>query len=399
MRYIQFIAIFICALTMFGCDKNQEENDLYDNNSAVDLSDIIDAYKWFQGNDDENKETELLSKITPNLPESDFYLFEDTSFVVRLPEYDGSKNPMLAYAEDFYNTCCLGWNVWSNFEIWYRGQGSDTLRSDEDISKAIQNISTDFIKDEELRKAARVFKDSMLILTRKALAEWSDDENATEHLMSFVGKTEDKAYKYYDDVETFANALDSVMEMSEGLAQDRFQRYIDAEQDNQLMVMLKELNSCKTFDEQCSLWRNWANCDKSIYEDEWIVAVGDKLMRSGKYSPLLGRIWLTWRALCQSTHFGLSRDSSIPNQYYNEFRKMCYISCLKRIERHPDDVYAIYCAYSTGGRTNLLRFGENMMGNDALIETYMMMPNRYASSISDEDQDENEEYEGVDDEN
>ena len=398
MRYIKLITLVICALTMFSCDKHVEK-ELYDNSSAVDLSDILDAYEWYQGCEDENKEIELISKISPELPEQGFYLFEDTSFVVRLPEHMDSRHPVLSYAEDFYNTCCLGWNVWSNVEIWFRSQTADTPRTDEEVSKAIQDISADIIKDEELRKAAKVFKDSMLILMKTSPEKWGDDEDAMGHLISFVDKTEEKAFKYYDDEDSFAVVLDSVLEKAESIAQERFQRYIDADEENQLKVMLKELNSCKTFDEQCSLWRNWANCEKSVMEDEWLTAVGDRLMRSGNYSPLLGRIWLTWRALCQSTHFGMSRDSSIPNHYYNEYRRMCYISCLKRIERHPNDVFAIHCAYSTGGRINLLRFGESMMGNDVLMETVRTMPYRYASVFSDDDEEEDGDEDDIGEEN
>ena len=394
MRYILFFSMVICALTMFSCDKH-EETDLYDNSPAVDLSDILDAYKWFQGCNDEDKDIQLISKISPDLPEQGFYLFEDTSFVVRLPEYGGSKNPVLAYAEDFYNTCCLGWNVWSNVEIWFRSHTADTLRADEDVRKAIQNISTDIIKDEGLRIAAQVFKDSMLILMKTPPQKWGEDEDAMGHLVALGDKIEEMAFKYYDDEDSFAVVLDSVLEKAESLVQERFQRYIDADEESQLKVMLKELNSCKTFDEQCSLWRNWANCDKSQGEDEWLTAVGDRLIRSGNYSPLLGRIWLTWRALCQSTHFGMSRDSSIPNHYFNDYRKIVYIACLKRIEQHPDDIYAKHCAYSTAGRINLLRFGESIMGNDVLMETVSTMPCRYASVFSDDE----EEYDGDEDDN
>lgn len=73
----------------------------------------------------------------------------------------------------------------------------------------------------------------------------------------------------------------------------------------------------------------------------------------------------------------MSRDSAIPNHYYNEFRKICYVSCLKRIASHPDDVYAMNCAAAIGGRTNLNRFGQNYFGNETMIEEAMMMPKRY----------------------
>ena len=129
-------------------------------------------------------------------------------------------------------------------------------------------------------------------------------------------------------------------------------------------------------------------------------------MESGNYSPILHRIWITWRAISQGLYFGSSRDSSIPNQYYNEYRKMCYVSCLKRIERHPDDIYAMNCAAAIGGRTNMNRFGQNYFGNEAMmnrfgqnyfgneamIERAMMMPKRYHTG-EDEDSDDDTEVE------
>ena len=45
-------------------------------------------------------------------------------------------------------------------------------------------------------------------------------------------------------------------------------------------------------------------------------------------------------------------------------------------------------ATALGGRTNMNRFGQNYFGNEAMIESVIMMPKRY--NIGDED-DENEE--------
>lgn len=220
--------------------------------------------------------------------------------------------------------------------------------------------------------------------------EWSEDVDAMDLVISFGDVIESKAYKFYDDEETFVISLDSVMDVAEGLAMDRFQHYLDASEDDQLGVILGEIAACSNFDEQCSLWRNWANCKKSSIEDDWLIGVGMALMKSGNYNPDLHRIWITWRALCQSHFFGASRDSSIPNNFYNEFRKTCYISCLKRIEEHPKDIYAMNCAAALGGRTNMNRFGQNYFGNEAMIESAMMMPNRYQS---DDDADSDEETE------
>jgi hypothetical protein len=264
------------------------------------------------------------------------------------------------------------------------------LRDDEEVSKSVEAVSVNTIKDANVRKAAQNFKDSLLLIMKTEPEEWDEDFDPMDLLFSYNDVIEKSvAYKFYDDEETFVESLDSVMDFAEEMAMDKYQHYLDAEEDEQVAVMLGEMATCKTFDEQCSLWRNWANCEKSGIDDEWIVVVGCALMKSGKYSPILHRMWITWRAICQGLYFGSSRDSSIPNDFYNEYRKMCYTTCLNRIARHPDDVYAMNCAAAIGGRTNMNRFGQNYFGNEGMIERAMMLPRRYHSDDeSDEDSEE-----------
>ena len=392
MKFTHLLAAMCCAVSLISCEE-EKESDLFDYSKPVDLSTILQAYDWYQHYEGENKDSILYTKIGLELPEDEFYLFEDTSFVLRVPEYDDSKQPFLANAEDFYNCCALSWNVWSNHEVWYRGHTADLLRYDEEVKNSIEAVSVNIIKDKEVRKAAQDYKDSLLKLMKSEPDDWGEDVNPMELLISFGDVVESKAYKFYDDEDAFVESLDSVMDIAEGMVMDKFQHYLDASEDDQVQVMLGELATCRNFDEQCSLWRNWANCDKSAIDDEWIAAVGSALMESGNYSPILHRIWITWRAISQGLYFGSSRDSSIPNQYYNEYRKMCYVSCLKRIERHPDDIYAMNCAAAIGGRTNMNRFGQNYFGNEAMIERAMMMPKRYhsADDSDEEDDAENEE--------
>ena len=378
MKFTHLLAAMCCAVSLISCGE-EKESDLFDYSKPVDLSTILQAYDRYQHYEGENKDSILYTKIGLELPEDEFYLFEDTSFVLRVPEYDDSKQPFLANAEDFYNSCALSWNVWSNHEVWYRGHTADLLRYDEEVKNSIEAVSVNIIKDKEVRKAAQDYKDSLLKLMKSEPDDWGEDVNPMELLISFGDVVESKAYKFYDDEDTFVESLDSVMDIAEGMVMDKFQHYLDASEDDQVQVMLGELATCRNFDEQCSLWRNWANCDKSSIDDEWIAAVGSALMESGNYSPILHRIWITWRAISQGLYFGSSRDSSIPNQYYNEYRKMCYVSCLKRIERCPDDIYAMNCAAAIGGRTNMNRFGQNFFGNEAMIERAMMMPKRYHS--------------------
>ena len=389
MKYAHLFAAFCCSVCLLGCGE-EKETDLFDYSDPVDLSTILRAYDWYQHYEGENKDSIFYSMIDLNLPEDEIYLFEDTSFVLRVPEYEGSKQPFLANSEDFYNSCALSWNVWSNHEVWYRGHTADLLRYDEDVKKSIEAVSVNIIKDANVRRAAQNFKDSIILIMKTEPDEWDEDFNPMDLLISYNDVIESVAYKFYDDEETFVESLDSVMDIAEGMVMNKHQHYLDAEEEEQAGVMLGEIAICKTFDEQCSLWRNWANCKKSVIDDEWITVVGCALMKSGKYSPILHRIWITWRAICQGLYFGSSRDSSIPNDFYNEYRKMCYTTCLNRIARHPDDIYAMNCAAAIGGRTNMNRFGQNYFGNEAMIERAMMMPKRYHSKDTEDD--------GVDDE-
>ncbi len=389
MKITRLIVAMCCAISLVSCEE-KEHPGIFDYSDPVDLSTILQAYDWYQRYEGDNKDSILYTKFGLELPEDEFYLFEDTAFVLRVPEYTDSKQPFLANAEDFYNSCALSWNVWSNYEVWYRGHTADLLRYDEEVKRSIEAVSVNIIKDKEVRKAAQDFKDSIIKLMKTEPDKWDEDTAPMDLLISFGDVVESKAYKFYNDEETFVASLDSVMDIAEGMVLDKFQHYLDASEDDQIQVMLGELATCRNFDEQCSLWRNWANCDKSSIDDEWLLAVGCALMESGNYSPILHRIWITWRAINQGLYFGSSRDSSIPNQYYNEYRKMCYVSCLKRIEKHPEDVYAMNCAAAIGGRTNMNRFGQNYFGNEAMIESAMMMPKRYHSADDDDEESEEE---------
>ena len=373
------------AMLLASCEEKGTA-DVFDDCAPVDLTKILRVYEMSEN--DENADVDsLLQAIVVEFPEEGFVLFDDTSFVLRVPEYVASKQPFLAKAEDFYNSSLLAWNVWSNHEVWYRDQTANGMRNNNETLQSIKSISVNIIKDPEVRRAAQTYEDSLLLMMSKAPDEWPEGANALHLLLSYSVVIESKAYRFYDDEKTFVHSLDSVMDVAEGLAMDRFQHYVDACGEDQLKVILGELSACRNFDEQCSLWRNWANCKQSIMEGEWILAVGALLMESDNYSPVLHRVWLTWRALCQTLYFGISEDSFIPNHYYNEYRKKCYITCLKRIERHPDDHFAMNCAAALGGRTNMGRLGSGF-GNEAIFEEYMMMPKRYESDDDDDDEDD-----------
>ena len=106
MKFTHLLAAMCCAVSLISCGKGKE-SELFDYSKPVDLSTILQAYDWYQNYEGENKDSILYTKIGLELPEDEFYLFEDTAFVLRVPEYEDSKQPFLANAEDFFNSCAL----------------------------------------------------------------------------------------------------------------------------------------------------------------------------------------------------------------------------------------------------------------------------------------------------
>ena len=79
---------------------------------------------------------------------------------------------------------------------------------------------------------------------------------------------------------------------------------------------------------------------------------------------------------------------------YEEQNENRYRTCLKRIEQHPHDIFAMNCAASIGGRVNLNRFGEYLFGNEAVVEKHTMLSGRDEQAAADGEEGDGEEGDG-----
>lgn len=148
------IILFLCTIMLTNCGE-KENQELFDYNAPVDLSAILSAYDQYQNSEAVNRDSTTTPMIIGELPDDGYYLFGDTSFVLRLSDYGKSKQPFLSYAEDFYNSCALAWNIWSNYEIWFRGHTSNILADDDDVNQGIRDVSVKIIKDSDVRNMGR----------------------------------------------------------------------------------------------------------------------------------------------------------------------------------------------------------------------------------------------------
>jgi len=345
------------------------------NESPVDLSDLLKIYEEYtavEGKKLETAEEDLWRILGGSILENGdrIYLFEDNSFAIHLPQYANSKSAFLANAEFLYNSCAFAFNLWSNYEV-YRRMG---LAEPKEVVAACKKISPDCIKDVTVRNAAKAYLDSLIRVMRVFPGDDEVHSHSFDFLLAFNGIIEEKINTYYildEDVQEY------YIEMHReflNLTAFKFESCTNMHENRRLKWILESLNKCRTFDEQCSLFFNWAYSD--VAEDMWITAVAQRLMQCGKYSPFFDRIWMIWRCLYQLIYFGQSRDAAIPNDYYNEMRKQCYLTCLNWIEKNPSDVLSMVCAGCIAGRRNIDRNGNYIMGNRATEEMWYVLPNR-----------------------
>ena len=373
----------LMVLLFWGCGKTaaQVYDGLLVHSEPVDISHYIEVADWLaHQNESSYYYDELDSLINLDLPNDDEYaiLYSGKSYAVNKLKYYLSRKPFMRYAQNLYNGFVYAWNMYCNYEVWIRTNSSHLSDlvyevNNGDIIEATQNISTSVIRNRELRRAARKSRDAIVEHLKKGYDELTEYEGI-DVIMSFCDLVYDKSLKLQDMVDTTNHTVDSIWYVNVCLAQDRLQRYLDADEGEWLKVMLVEMADCKDFDEQCVLWINWVMNRDSGDDYMFILAIGCVLMDSGNYSPVLDEVWDTWRTLFQPFFHGASVDSLIPNAYYNKYRKKCFITCLKHIDKHPDDVYAMMCAANLAVNSNIERYGG--FGNTAMSKILPLTPNR-----------------------
>lgn len=380
-------ALLATAATLAGCKKASapagKYAEYFAGEEAVNLNDVIRIYEKYEESEENGTPYDLPSALLGKNPGAYNHttLFKDTAFAIHLPQYAASRQPFLARAEELYNICQYTFCIWTDLDIWMVAIQDYPMKSKEEITSGIKGISENIIHDGQARAAARQYKDKLLKLIGNPAYGKGDTEAVfsagSEALGDMSAAIENDAYMFYGDEDRFIDSLHAMRNELDSMTAKAYGEYVRTDSLKRVGKMLRSLNVCKTFDEQCSLLQNWANNELSKFDDEWIVAVAYRLLDSGKYNPTLNDIWIMWRALFQPIYCGSSHTSNIPNDFYNGLRKKCYLTCLRWIEQHPGDVYAMNCAASIGGRTNLNRIGSYPFGNQAAADEIEILPGRW----------------------
>ena len=135
--------------------------------------------------------------------------------------------------------------------------------------------------------------------------------------------------------------------------------------------LLERVISETDFQKQCVLARElaYANYHSPNRDDKQVVTVLDKLLRSGKYSPLLGELWRMWRCMLQLNILsGRSNDSAMYNLFYNEMRNRIALVYITHMQANPDDNIAFKEFARLAMTYNIVRNSQCMFGNNANLE-------------------------------
>ena len=135
--------------------------------------------------------------------------------------------------------------------------------------------------------------------------------------------------------------------------------------------LLERVMSETDFQKQCVLARElaYANYQSPNRDDKQVVTVLDKLLRTGKYSPLLGELWRMWRCMLQLNILsGPSNDSAMYNLFYNEMRNRIALVYITHMEANPDDNLAFKEFARLATTYNIVRNSPGIFGNNANLE-------------------------------
>ena len=290
-------------------------------------------------------------------PQSD-YLIPDTVSV---------NNQHLQGAVDRYNSYITLHNIWSWYEIFIRANSQQWQVDLVHIMDNIMGFNADTLYDAELCKTIKkVQKDLCQQIGASAFGTTESAPTA-----SF-----DQALLYLSQNTLFqmngkaqGKAIEQQVSWNAYLGSD-YCKLIESTTDKGALTALffDAVCSATSFEQQCVI----SLCSVGKVPGEVVLPCIRELLGSGKYSKYQFIMWLGWRSAMQYFFYGTSRDVQIADEYYNQYRKLAFLSTLRHCNANPTDqtalmILELFC--STG---NIVRNGSFPNGNDAVTDYRMV---------------------------
>lgn len=354
--------LFLATLALVSCTRNIEVNDEETALAAISFVDAISV---------DSLEQILYGDWDPSDDPSEiaFYTLSDITEWMCEDGLD-VENPNIQKLVDIYNLSVAVNNIFSDFDLYNREDFYE-----EDVVNAIQAVDFNVIKNWQYRDSLENYRKKILFLIGKDPSQFDMDVDNPyiyrEAMTDLIGSEmlpfyEGIDYEYFDSV-YFNN------EKVVGL-REYYQKRGDADLVGELREKLEGAND---FDAQCAYAIELAHAYDANQEAVRIIPFFESLMNSGKYSIYLFDVWRTWRCISQPIAGGLSKDSFIPNDKFNEMRRKCAYSTLIYLQNHPEDKIAANQYLVQSACRNIEREGYYNYGNQIAMEEMELFPERY----------------------
>lgn len=349
------LGVAILALIASGCHHGgkTKETDVKENDSTV---------------------TDILKEDT--IADIEFETISDKDMWLKVNPVE-LKSDLSKRLADAYNSAVIQNSILTDFDMQIRiDYGLD------EVTAAIKNIDITKVQDKEVRPKLEAYKKEMLYLLSVNPSEVDQNIHnpwkAKDDLFDFLSK------KY--NVEKFGTIkTDEYWEKYNNCPSvPEWEQLQEKRGDKKLISELKQkYDNAKDFDARCIYAIELAHAyeaDRESWMDDLLnpaVPIMQSLMREKKYSLYLNELWQKWRVLYQNSK-GASKDSAIPNRFYNNYRNICVCTIFSYIEQHPQDIMAINEFLVMACKDNIFREGQFSYGNQSAVDELYLFPEKFS---------------------
>ena len=376
------LLIPLIALLMTACQSGQKDFST----EPIDISDIISKYDDAKKAGTEAEYNIIFTYFHDELDDQELQtqrgerqgLATLTHLTIKIPKEKEPATPFYDKAERLFNASAIINSIWSDYEIFARAKfcNETPLVTFDSIRNAIKDIDLSDISDEKDLKVLTNYRDSMV---------WAID-NADDYA---IGKKPDEIYMtafnaiflpVYEQIDSidYAKLYDLHLQQLNLMKKD-WDDILSNGTDNITAALLDKIQNADNFEEQCSLLL--LSLGHSDTMSPWSLLVIERFIESGRYTLELYYMWKLWRTLYQEEMGGLSRTSIIHNWLYNKYRRAAFITTCKYLATHKvskaETLPAIYLAFES----DLIRNGSFILGNDAALDLYELVPEYDKPSI------------------
>ena len=289
------------------------------------------------------------------------------------------KKDTLAELKDFSVAIISVNDIWSyqkqNERIIFNGEESKLQDSTKTIIKNLSNMDYSLVNDSFINEYINKFKKDISILLSS-----KPNDNYKQHADSLYFGIKEKIYKRYVYDELCSLNEDTFwvyIDRNRYIQNPNWNEYLAMDEEKALERLDQRIIQATNMEEKTASILTWADIYYSYYRGngaELAIAGYQRIMEQNTYSVYLWEAWVKWRTLMQFEVYGRSRDSEIPNSFYNLMRKKCLDIIYQYIKNNPNDQVAINQYYTMADYDNLKRNGNALMGNDSWLEVMKFFP-------------------------